>query len=65
MLVRYLIQRLLQQGEKDAPRGRGKKVDTYMRVWERRKGVLRDALEGDEYLNYEGAFRSFARQDRG
>lgn len=61
MLVRYVIQRLLEQGDADAPKGQGKKVDTYMRVWERRKKVLRDALEGDEYLNYEGEFCRAAR----
>lgn len=53
MLVRYLIDRLLER-EDEAPKGRGKKVDTYMRVWERRKRVIQDAKDGDDYLNYEG-----------
>lgn len=53
MLVRYLIRRLLER-EDEAPKGRGKKVDTYMRVWERRKRVIQDAKDGDDYLNYEG-----------
>ncbi|KAJ9116948.1 hypothetical protein QFC22_004606 [Naganishia vaughanmartiniae] len=57
MLVRHLIKRLFDQGDKKAPRARGggkiKKVDTYMRVWERRKAVVQRAIETDDYLNYD------------
>ncbi|GHJ86421.1 hypothetical protein NliqN6_2823 [Naganishia liquefaciens] len=52
MLVRYLIEQLLDQ-EDDAPKTKGKKVDTYMRVWERRKRVIELAEDTDDYLNYE------------
>lgn len=58
MLVRHLIKRLFQQGDSKAPRARGggkiKKVDTYMRVWKRRKAVVQRAFETDDYLNYDG-----------
>jgi hypothetical protein len=53
MLVRYLIETLLDQ-EDDSPKTKGKKVDTYMRVWERRKKVIQLAQETDDYLNYDG-----------
>lgn len=53
MLVRYLIEQLLDQ-EDDAPKTKGKKVDTYMRVWERRKRIIKQAQDTDDYLNYEG-----------
>ncbi|KAJ9101740.1 hypothetical protein QFC21_003079 [Naganishia friedmannii] len=61
MLVRHLIKRLFEEGDKKAPRARGgskiKKVDTYMRVWERRKAVVQRAVETDDYLNYDGESR--------
>ena len=53
MLVRYLVEQLLDQ-EDDAPKTRGKKFDTYMRVWERRKRIIKQAQNTDDYLNYEG-----------
>jgi hypothetical protein len=63
MLVRHLIKRLFDQGDKKAPRARGggkiKKVDTYMRVWERRKAVVQRAIEADDYLNYDGKLMRF------
>lgn len=59
MLVRYLIETLLFQKD-DSPKTKGKKVNTYMRVWERRKQVIQYAQETDDYLNYEGTLREGA-----